>query len=174
MFDPTNLNRMFFERYGIMNTIGTYILSVIGAAIICAICKRLLSDNTPTASLSKLLTSLFLLYCVISPIRNIRLHDPSFNFGNLQQQAQQAADAGTIHAQNALRNSITARVQTYIEEQGKSLGTNLQVKVTLSDDPVPIPVAVHLYGDVSPYAKAQLQRIIASNIGIQKENQIWQ
>ena len=174
MFNSADLNRMFFERYGIMNTIGTYILSVICAAIICAICKRLLSDNTPTTTISKLLTGLFLLYCVISPIQNIRFHDPVFDLGDLQQQAQQAAEGGTVQAQNILRDSITERVQKYIEEQGKSLGIDLQAKVTLSEDTVPIPVTVYLHGDIAPYAKAKLQQIIASNIGILKENQIWQ
>lgn len=165
--------RMFSERYGIMEMIRTYILSVSYAAMICAICKRLLSEHTPTSSLCKSLIGLFLLFSVLSPLRSISLHKPSFDLSELQQQAQDAVNAGTEQVQTVLRESITGRIKTYIEEQGRALGAEILVEVALSDDPIPVPVMMHIYGDISPYAKSQLRQIIENNIGIPKENQLW-
>lgn len=156
-----------------METIRSYILSVICSAILCAICKRLISKHAPTAALTNSVLGLFLFFCVISPFRNVSITEPLYDLSNLRLEAQNAANAGTEQARNLLCQSIIQRVQAYVEEQGSSLGATLKAEVSLSNDAIPVPISIHIYGDIAPYAKAKLQQLMEANLGVQKENQIW-
>ena len=58
-------------------------------------------------------------------------------------------------------------------DKAESLGAELTVEVTLSDDELMVPCAVKLSGAISPYAKKVLSDTIAKDLGIQVEEQIW-
>ena len=60
-----------------------------------------------------------------------------------------------------------------MNDKAKELGLNLNVEVTLSDDDTAAPAEAALWGETSPGAKSQLQRILSEDLGIPKENQRW-
>ena len=91
----------------------------------------------------------------------------------LQPQAQEAATAGEQQAKSALRESIKQRTEAYILDKAKTLAAQVAVEVTLSNEAIPVPIAVRISGNISPYARMQLQTILQEELGIPKEAQAW-
>lgn len=156
-----------------MASIKAYILSVTAAALLCTICTRLLSGQSTASAMGKMLTGLFLLFCLISPLRDLRIGNFFDYTDDLKMQAAQAQQYGETASRNAMRSSIISQVEAYILNKAAALHAEINIEVTLSEDAIPVPVQVMIRGDVSPYAKIQLQRMIESDLGVAKENQIW-
>lgn len=156
-----------------MEDLRNYLLSVFSAAIVCAIIMRLMGKKGTHAALTKLIAGLFLAFTVIYPIADIRIGDLSDLTSSYSDSASQAAAAGQSLTRENIAASIKAQTEAYILDKATALNTHLEVVVTLSEDDIPCPKAVRLAGSVSPYAKAQLQMIIAEDLGIAKESQIW-
>lgn len=156
-----------------MQPIAEYLLSVTGAAIISAVILRLLEGKGSAASIAKMLTGIFMAVTVIGPITQVRLSDALELLPDISADAQAAVSEGEASAKNALAESISSQVEAYILDKAKQLGVTLTAEVELSDDTIPTPVRVRLKGNVSPYAKTRLQDILRSDLGIDKENQIW-
>lgn len=156
-----------------MDGLRQYILSVTGAAILCSIVQRLLGSKGTAASIGKMLTGLFLAFTVISPFTRLDLAELADITTGLEADAADAVAAGEAYTRKALAQSIIAQTQTYILDKAKSLHIDVAVEVTVSEDAIPVPTQVRLKGNVSPYAKQRLQTIIADDLGIPKEDQIW-
>ena len=56
-------------------------------------------------------------------------------------------------------------------DKAADLHANLRVEVAVGEDN--LPVAVTISGEASPYARRQIQAMIANDLGISKENQKW-
>lgn len=156
-----------------MQPIAEYLLSVTGAAIISAVILRLLEGKGSAASIAKMLTGIFMAVTVIGPITQVRLSDALELLPDISADAQAAVSEGEASAKNALAESISSQLEAYILDKAAQLGVTLIVEVELSDDIIPTPARVRLKGNVSPYAKTRLQDILRSDLGIDKENQIW-
>ena len=72
-----------------------------------------------------------------------------------------------------MRTIIKGETEAYILDKAASLGVELEVDVLLEDMYPMAPKTVRLSGSVSPYVRNRLQNIIAEELGISKENQIW-
>ena len=144
-----------------MDGIKTYLLGVMGAAVICGIVIRMIGEKGTQGAMTKLIAGLFLAFTVIRPVANIRL-DGLSDF-----------TAAYSAAGDALAASIKAQTEAYILDKAAALQVELEVDVTLSDGDIPTPSAVLLSGKVSPYAKARLQKMITDDLGIDKERQTW-
>ena len=172
MLASADQHGMFFERDGIMGPIREYLLSVSVAAIVCAVARRLLDRKGTPAAMGKLLTGLFMTFTVLSPLTDLSFGPLQDMTSDFRQQAQQAVQEGEAYSNSALRNGITERVQAYILDKAVEMGANIQVQVILSDDAYPVPEQVRIQGDISPYARNQLKRIL-EELGVAEENQIW-
>ena len=157
-----------------MSSMKAYIFSVTAAALLCTICMRLLSGQSTAAALGKMLTGLFLLFCLISPLRDIRVGNVLALTDDWKTKADQAKLQGETASKNALCSSIITQTKAYILNKAASLHAEISVEVMLSEEAIPIPVQVSIKGEVAPYAKALLQRMIETDLGIPKEKQIWQ
>lgn len=156
-----------------MDAIAEYLLSVTGAAIICAVVLRLLAGKGSAAAIGKMVAGIFMALTVIGPITQVRLSDALELLPDISADAQAAVAQGEASAKNALREGISAQVEAYILDKAAQLGVALTVEVELTEDTIPVPVRVRLSGNVSPYAKTRLQSILRDDLGIDKENQIW-
>lgn len=156
-----------------MEDIKTYLLGLVGAAVICGIVTRLVGEKGTQGAMVKLIAGLFLTFTVIRPLSDIRL-DSLTDFADIYADAgAQAAASGECMTKDALRASIKAQTEAYILDKAAGLALSLEVEVTLSDDAIPLPASVRLSGKTSPYAKLRLQTIIAQDLGIDKEHQVW-
>jgi len=156
-----------------MEQFGAYILSVTAAALVGTVATRLLRDHGLAAQLGKVLVGVFLLLSLLRPLMGKALPDLSQWRYDYTQAAQEAVALGEMTAKNALVQRIKDQTEAYILNKAASLQAKLQVEVVLSDDPIPVPVGVKLSGQISPYAKSQLQRLLQQELGIAKENQQW-
>lgn len=155
-----------------MEDLRTYLLAVSGAALLCGITGRFLGKKGAGAS-AKLIAGIFLLIIVLRPLgnRNTNLFtNLSFDVSDA---AQAAVSRGEEQSQKAMAQVIMEQTEAYILEKAAEHHVTLQVKVELTKDALPTPVAVEISGTVAPYTKLQLQTWIEQQLGISKENQQW-
>lgn len=155
-----------------MESLKEYVISVVAAALICAVVINLTQKST-AKDLIKLLCGLFLAFTAIRPITRLdfnALTDISFPYG---QEAEQAAALGENMARQNLADIIKAETEAYILDKAAAWSPALTVEVTVSGDNPPVPTAAVLCGEISPYARRQLEEILQTELGIAKENQLW-
>lgn len=155
-----------------MDAARAYLLSVTGAALLCAMANGFLGKKG-SAGAARLLTGLFLGLTVLKPLGNWNpdfFEDISFSISDA---AQEAVEQGEGLSKKELANIIKEKTSAYILEKAKQYNAELHVVVEVSDDTIPVPVRVRIMGQIGPYAKSQLQTIIQEQLGISKENQQW-
>jgi hypothetical protein len=86
--------------------------------------------------------------------------------------AQAFADHGTENSREALQSRIIASSEAYILDKAAAYRLNLVVSVALDEQSM-TPIAVEIQGDAAPAAKTALQNVIAQDLGIPPEAQIW-
>lgn len=173
MFTAFNKHSMFNERDYMMETIRTYLLSVVSAAIICALVMGIVGNKSSHSTVVKLLTGLFLSITVISPLTDLTIGDMTGYFSGLQAYASNLTSEGLMIANTATASIIIDQTEAYILDKATSLGADLDVKVSLTNDAPPVPKSVIISGTIAPYTKKQLEEIIANDLAIPKEKQSW-
>lgn len=156
-----------------MDSIRQYLLSLVVSAIICAIAKSVTSEKTFTGGITRLIAGIIMTLTVLSPVMTINIADLSILTTDLTDEAAAAAAAGKEMASSEMNSIIIQQTQAYILDKAADFGAALEVEVLMPQDSSSLPIGVILNGNVSPYAKTQLQRIIAEDIQITKENQQW-
>ena len=154
-----------------MDGLRQYIIAVTAAAILCGMVKSI-SEKAASGKIIKLICSLFLGFTVLKPITQIdlaQLAEVSLPYAD---EAVQAAAVGENLSRDALMDIIKTETEAYILDKAAAMNVSLEVSVTVEGDP-PVPAAAQLSGEVSPYAKQQLERILWEDLGISKENQEW-
>lgn len=156
-----------------MDGLKSYLLSVVCAAMICAVVYILAEKKSAHCALIRMISGLYMALTLISPIVNIKLTDYADYFSGFRADAQTAVTSGETAALNELRSIIKSQAEAYILDKAVSLDTVLNVEVKLNNENPPIPCSVILTGSVSPYSKDVLSRFISNDLGIAKEDQIW-
>lgn len=150
-----------------------YVLSVSASAIICALAVRLTENQGSQGTVIKLIAGLLLTFSVIRPVADLKFTQwDEWNL-DMSQYVQAAVGEGEDMTRQALADGIISRTQAYILDKAESLGLSLEVKVTVSEDTLPVPKSVWLRGSASPYAKARLTSFIQEDLGIAREDQTW-
>lgn len=153
-----------------MEMLRQYVISVAAAAMICGVVTSLFQTGT-AKEVVKLICGLFLAFTVLSPVSKLDFSElTDFRF-SYSEDAAEAAALGENLAQESMADIIKAETEAYILDKAEALNAVLTVEVTVSEEN--LPMAVKLSGEVSPYARQQLQAIIQTDLGIAKENQQW-
>lgn len=154
-----------------MDALRQYIFSIISAALICGILSRL-TQNGAAKEFIRLICGIFLAVIVFRPLSQIDFDVLISDFYTSQTQtAEELAVSGEKMAEQAMAESIKARYESYILDKAAELNTELTVAVTVNEEYV--PVYAELNGEITPYARRQLEYILESDLGITKENQLW-
>ena len=154
-----------------MDGLRHYIIAVTAAAILCGIVKSI-SEKTASGKIIKLICSLCLGFTVLKPITQIDLSQLAEVSLPYADEAVRAAALGEKLSQDALMNIIKVEAEAYILDKAAAMNVSLEVSVTVEGDP-PVPAAAQLSGEVSPYAKQQLEKILWEDLGISKEYLEW-
>jgi hypothetical protein len=157
-----------------MDEIRTYVLSVVGAAIIGSVLNGLLSKDTCAGKLLHLISGILLTLVAIRPVAQLNIDAlGSFSVHN-PQEISLAVETGKDLASDAMVVIIKANSEAYILDKATDLNANLTVSVILSEDgDYPVPQSVQMSGSVSPYAKKLLSQMLQEDLGIEPEDQIW-
>ena len=152
--------------------VGSYLMRLTGAALVCGVINKLMGEKGMLSSLVKLLTGVFMLLTVISPLLDIRLE--SFDsLENMKLDAQHAAAMGQIDAKNEMADIISRQTEAYILDKAENLGANIKVKIMLTEDMPPVPCGAELTGRISPYGKKVLSEFMEAELNIPMEAQKW-
>ena len=155
-----------------MDAIGTYIYSIAAAAILCAVLGVLAGKSGILSPLMKLMCGVVMTAVVAGPISNFQGISLNRYLDQLNMDAQAFADHGTENSREALQNRIIASSEAYILDKAAAYRLNLVVSVALDEQSM-TPIAVEIQGDAAPAAKTALQNVIAQDLGIPPEAQIW-
>lgn len=156
-----------------MEALREYVIHVSATALICALLIRFVHSTGTVKMMIRLLCSLLLTYSIIQPIIQLELPDFGSFAAEYRTEADRAVQLGKDITSSAWSERISSGMEAYILEKSKELNLDLIVEVELSDDEIPVPVAVSLTGKVAPYAKSILSETISKNLDIPKEKQIW-
>ena len=149
---------------------GDYVLRICCCALICG---ALGAIGGAGAGVRKVVQGLFLAFMVISPLRQIEL-DGLFELPQtLYEQGQEISQAAAMDTREEIEAVIKEELVSYILVEADSLGAEIEVaSITLDPDTLE-PVEVALSGDISPYKRQMLSGYLYEELGIGKEQQIW-
>lgn len=156
-----------------MEGLGAYVLSVAAGAVLCSIAVSLVGQKGTAAAIVRLVCGIIMASIVIRPLGEIIVTDLPNYYDELDAEVSAAVEAGTEQAIVMLSQSISEQTRAYILDKAAQLDLELEVEVFLSDDNIPVPVRVYLTGSASLAARSQLEQVIARDLGIGKEDQIW-
>lgn len=155
-----------------MEAIGEYLIGVTAAALLCALVGKL-SVSGMSGAVIRMICGVFMAMAVVAPWATLRLDAPLELVTNVQSDAEAIASQGENSAREAMAGIISGQVRTYILDKADAMGLDLEVSVELTDADLPVPVAVTLKGEISPYHKGVLGDAIRDDLGIGKEAQTW-
>ncbi len=151
----------------------SYIISVVSAAILCAVTRSLLNEKTAAGQIVKLLSGLLMTVTVISPLINVTFDNIADYFDGLSIEANTYVANGEAAAQNTIAGIIKSQTEAYILDKANRMGLEIAVEVELNEDDNSIPCGVRIAGALSPYAKEVMSEYMEDMLGIAKENQKW-
>lgn len=157
-----------------MTWLQQYLLCVSSAAIICCLIKTIIAPEGAPSKLIKTITGLFLAVSILVPWKQFDLGNIADFTQEFSVEANAAAAAGVSLAHDGTRKIIKEQTEAYILKQAALLGLTIQVNVSISQTELSVPDSVQLIGSASPYAKEKLSQVISQDLGIPKEQQIWQ
>ena len=155
-----------------MEAIRQYILSAAAGALICGIVTAL-CQKSPYKKHVTMLCGLFMTFTMLRPLIGISIPElPDLNA--YISQAENAVEEGKRISLTAQKAIISQECETYILDKAKELQVNLTADVTVEErGGEPIPVFAEMTGAVLPEIQQQLSTVIATDLGIPKENQLW-
>ena len=156
-----------------MDGIRQYITSVITAAMLCAVVSAILGKKGTVGALIKLICGVFLALTIIRPVANVEIENILSFSVPYEAEAAEAVMAGERMTEDSIGAIIKTQTEAYILDKADALGIKVSVEVTVGAGQPPVPTAVVIRGDVSPYAKGRLKTMIEEDLGITKENQVW-
>ena len=140
----------------------SYVLSVVAAAIVCAMIQVLLGRKSAIGRIAQLLSGILMAITVIAPLGRISFQGISEYWDDVSSMAE-----------NQMRDIIKSQCEAYILDKANRMGLQISVEVELDDINGNIPCAIAIKGAASPYTKEQLASYIEETLGIAKENQKW-
>ena len=156
-----------------MENIRAYLLSIVTASFICSIVISLLPKDSAQKGLIRMICGLFLAMTAISPFSNFRTKNINDFWTDIQTESDVVTMRGESMANDAYNNIIKEKSEAYILDKASVMGLNIDVEVTLSDTVPSSPYSVEVTGAISPYYKNKLQEIIANDLAIPEDRQIW-
>lgn len=154
-----------------MEELGGYAISIVTAAMLCGILLGFVPKGS-AGELIKLLCGLFMTLTVLSPFVKLDFGDFLEDF-NFSLEGKWAAQEGAAMARESAADIIKAETEAYILDKAAEVNASVCVEVSLSEDPVPMPVGVTLWGEVSPYVRQRLENVLTRELGIAKEELRW-
>lgn len=153
-----------------MDGLRDYVLGVVSAALLCGIITRLTRKNA-SGEIIRMLCGVFMTIVFIQPIagKQSRIWDSALP--DAAQQAEDISIEGAAAADDFRREFIKERIEAYILSKAEAMGAVIQADVSLDENCVPFSVRID--GRISPSYRSRLTQIIASELGIPKEQQEW-
>ena len=156
-----------------MDSLRAYILSVVGSSLICGCIQLLIGKKGATAALVRTLCGIYMAFVLIAPLQRLDFSIYEDYFAGIMKEADDAVTWGENMATHQQAEIIKRKTEAYILDKAVSLGADVTVEVTLSEDSPSIPIGITIKGAVSPYVKKVLKDYIKEQLGIPEGAQKW-
>lgn len=153
-----------------MERLRQYMLCIIGAAMLCSIAKTIVS-TTKYGELIQLLCSLFLLFCLISPLHQMDFSFFAVDAASYSEAARSAVEEGKNIASEMTLRRIAQELETYILSKAEGMDLAISVDIAIGKDGIPEEILIQ--GTADPYQRETITQILEKDLGIPKENQTW-
>lgn len=153
-----------------MDGLRDYVLGVISAALLCGIITRLTRKNA-SGEIIRMLCGVFMTIVFIQPIAGKQARLWESILPDAAQQAETVSMEGAATADDFRREFIKERTEAYILSKAETMGAVIHAEVSLDENCV--PCSVRIDGRISPSYRSRLTQVIASELGIPKEQQEW-
>ena len=148
-----------------------YVLSLIGAALIAGILQSFVKEGS-CASVLKILCGLFLMVTALKPLKDLQIPTLEDWTASWNAEAEAAVREGEERYAGEYGAVIRQRLEAYILDKAAALGADVSARFTLDEQD--LPRTVTLTGSCTPAQKQALARVLAEDLGIPEERQIWQ
>ena len=155
-----------------MRALAEYIVSVSAAALLCGILNSMTVKGTAKEIL-KLVSGLFLAFCVISPVSNLRLPELTEVGADLKEEAAAASQSGEAMAGDAVSESISAQLEAYILDKAGAMGLDVEAELQVDPSQGCLPKSLTLWGDAPVQKRQRFIQQIAEDLGIREEDVQW-
>lgn len=150
---------------------GEYILAIIVTGLICGI----LSSFVPSSfkAWMQFLCGIILTITLVKPFTGLKNLDIPLIRDSIYDDGVHLSDEGKKIAQDAMADIIRQNSQAYIMDKAAEHGISIEADISVNDEDIPAPVSAAVHGNVSPYARLQVESLIEAELGIAKENIRW-
>lgn len=162
---------LLYERGRLM--VRQYILSVLAVSLIISLVNAFISKDSAQSKLIKMISGFVLIITIISPFSNFKIGNIEDIFDDLELNPNQIISEGEIIADLTSRDIIKERSEAYILDKASDMGLTVEVEVTLNDTVPSSPYSIEITGNISPYSKMQLSKIITTDLAIPEDRQKW-
>lgn len=151
----------------------SYIISIVAAAIVCAVSRSLVNEKSAAGRIVRLLSGLLMTITVLTPLIDISFSNVADYFNGLSLEADRYVEDGKAIAQDEVAGIIKSQTEAYILDKAARMGLQIAVEVELDEGNNSIPCGAKVTGTLSPYAKEVMSEYMEDTLGIPKENQKW-
>lgn len=148
----------------------TYLSSIIICSLCCSIVSQILT-TTRKKALMHLISGVILSITILRPLSQIHL-DLMLDVPGLDSySADRYIADGEMAALELQKKSIQNACEAYILDKADAIGGQIDIRISLNDHQIPVFAEVTCEAD--PEVQIQLEKILMRDLGIPKENQIW-
>lgn len=153
-----------------MDGLQQYVFSVIAAALLSGVITRL-SQNSGIREIVRVLCGVFMTIVLILPISGKQAILWENLLPEIDQRAEEIVTDGACYAGKIEADIIKQRTEAYILDRAAAMDADIMVTVSLGKER--IPDSVRITGRISPLNRSRLTAVIASDLGIPREQQEW-
>ena len=121
----------------------------------------------------RLVVAVFLSVSIIAPALKLEIKYFPENIDVINSDANTIVSDSQALITNEITSVITQRIESYIEDKAALYGATINASVNMKDTSPYIPDTVVINGNISPYGKISLKKIISEDLGIPEAQQIW-
>lgn len=157
-----------------IESIRSYLLSLVAAAMICSMALAL-SGNTKGKRVVRLACGLCIIVVLLGPLLHLKASD----FSDYLEDLQQEADAAQTFSQDAstelTAQVITQSTEAYILDKAAAYGAEITVTVDVQavGGLYSAPCGATITGSVTEVQKEALAQFMDETLGIPRDKQIW-
>ena len=154
-----------------MDLLRTWLFGLTAVSALLALAESLVTQEGIRRVL-RLAGGVLMILVLLQPVVRMDLGDLRFSPDALRQEAEALEEEYARQQEAALETGIEEELASYIWDKAQALGLECRASVTVETgaDGVPMPRSVTVTGDYSE----ELSGIIASDLGIPREDQNWQ
>ena len=154
-----------------MELLRTWLFGLTAVSALLAMAETLVTQDGIRRVL-RLAGGVLMIVVLLQPLARIDLSEVELSLDALRQEAETLEEEYARQQEAALEAGIEEELASYIWDKARALGLECRASVTVETgaDGVPMPRSVTVTGDYSE----ELSGIIASDLGIPREDQNWQ